>query len=617
MPALYRAYEIALLLTAVIAVGFAFVLWTKARNAAGAKPLIAFVLGSALGSLGWVSLALFGPAVALPAHLAIATAPAAAACFVHFAFAFTRDRAVRLLEAPVIAAYALGGLVTPIAWVRGVGPIRPWLEFEAYYYLDWYGWVIVGATALLAGLGHLRLFIDWWSARPIRRRQLVAACVSALWGFVTSAGFLFPNFGIQVFPLPVLLLPFFLVILVYGVLRYQVMDVNLWARRTLTWLLLMTASGLALGIAAALPAAVGFIGDATSFWRAWLFGSIAVLFAAVLLAPLRQLADRLIFPGGQVSETEIARWRAALAEAPDRAQLASVAEGLIRAQLRAEIAVRFGAQAQGSGPELDCLQQDGQWRCVMRGWDDAPPGPRYVAQIFGGVLAEAASRLQIAEEARAREGERRQQAHLAELGVLAATVAHDLRNPLNIIAMAVAGSDGETRGEVATQLGRMNNLISDLLDYSSAWKVERRTLSLRDEVDSAVLEQRGAAVEIDIDPALRVAADPRRLRRVFANLLVNARAASGAAGRILVAARREGGHIIVDVCDNGSGVAREIRSRLFEPFVSRSAEGTGLGLAIAARIMDAHGGSIALAERAGWSTCFSLQFPVITEAALS
>jgi len=290
---------------------------------------------------------------------------------------------------------------------------------------------------------------------------------------------------------------------------------------------------------------------------------------------------------------------------------------LIRAQLRAEIAVRFGAQVRGSGPELDCLQQDGQWRCVMRGWDDAPPGPRYVAQIFGGVLAEATSRLQIAEEARAREGERRQQAHLAELGVLAATVAHDLRNPLNIIAMAVAGSDGETRGEVATQLGRMNNLISDLLDYSSAWKVERRALSLRDEVDSAVLEQRGAAVEVDIDPALRVAADPRRLRRVFANLLVNARAASGAAGRILVAARREGGHIIVEVCDNGSGVAREIRSRLFEPFVSRSAEGTGLGLAIAARIMDAHGGSIALAERAGWSTCFSLRFPVITEAALS
>jgi signal transduction histidine kinase len=68
--------------------------------------------------------------------------------------------------------------------------------------------------------------------------------------------------------------------------------------------------------------------------------------------------------------------------------------------------------------------------------------------------------------------------------------------------------------------------------------------------------------------------------------------------------------VLLHVCDAGPGVPEEIRSRLFEPFASRSPGGTGLGLAIVARIMAAHGGSVALTERAPWTTCFTLRFPL-------
>src|SRR5207244_6974131 len=111
------------------------------------------------------------------------------------------------------------------------------------------------------------------------------------------------------------------------------------------------------------------------------------------------------------------------------------------------------------------------WTSELSGWDAAPPGPRHVAELFGSVVAEAAARVEQTQQIAARERERQLQARLAELGSLAATVAHDIRNPLNIIAMAVAGSPAETRREVADQVGRISHLTSDLLDYAKPWKI--------------------------------------------------------------------------------------------------------------------------------------------------
>jgi signal transduction histidine kinase len=103
------------------------------------------------------------------------------------------------------------------------------------------------------------------------------------------------------------------------------------------------------------------------------------------------------------------------------------------------------------------------------------------------------------------------------------------------------------------------------------------------------------------------------------NLFENARAATAVvgedavtthAGHVHIDAEASPGALLLHVCDNGPGVPEEIRARLFEPFASRSPGGTGLGLAIVARIMTAHGGSVALTERAPWRTCFTLSFPI-------
>jgi signal transduction histidine kinase len=341
---------------------------------------------------------------------------------------------------------------------------------------------------------------------------------------------------------------------------------------------------------------------------------------ALLLPPLRLIADRVIFPGGRLAEADLELWRRELGAARGWEELAARAQALIRRKVRADVGVRLdgAAGAAGGAPSLVCGAEAGLWHCRMEGWQDAPPGPRHVAQVFGELVAEAATRLRQAEEAAAREGERRRQAHLAELGALAATVAHDLRNPLNIVNMAVAGGPAEVREEVAAQLARMDRLIADLLDYAAAWKVEPRPLPLLEEAEAAAVGLPGAAVEMDVPSDLTVFADAGKLRRVLVNLLVNARAAAGAEGGIRVEAMPSGdGGVEVAVLDDGPGLPAEIRERLFQPFVSRSASGgspgTGLGLAIVARIMEAHGGSAALVERDGWATCFRLRFPPARE----
>jgi signal transduction histidine kinase len=288
-----------------------------------------------------------------------------------------------------------------------------------------------------------------------------------------------------------------------------------------------------------------------------------------LSGPVRRWADRIVYVGATVDADDLAHWRRELAEADDDVALAARADRLLRRHLRlpAEAAIDL---------------------------DHAPPGPRRAVELMVELRAQAAEDL-----ARRRAFVERQR--LAELGALAATVAHDLRNPMNIVAMAVADAAPDVRREVGDQLRRMDALARDLLDYAKPWSVTPVDIDL-----AAAVADLDATVDTDIKSGLSLRADPGRLRQAMANLLDNARAAGG---RVLVAAERRPDSVIVEVCDDGAGIPQDIRASLFEPFVSRSQGGTGLGLAIVAKVMAAHGGIVTLGERPGWTTCIRLKFP--------
>ena len=347
-------------------------------------------------------------------------------------------------------------------------------------------------------------------------------------------------------------------------------------------MLIALAGAVSAGIAT-VPLALA--GRPASLFATWAAMATTLAFGILLLASLKRLADRIVFPGGRVSEIDLARWRDELANATDAASLGEIATTILSR--------RLGITLGGDGPSIIIAGESAN----LVGWDEAPPATRYLAERFSTLVSEAARRLATTARLVGAERERQQQARLAELGQLAATVAHDLRNPLGIVRMAATGAPQEVRAEIDEQVGRMDHLVTDILDYARAWTVTRTPLPLVELVGQTGFEK-------DIPDTLTVMADRRAIARVLDNLIENARAMGS---RIAIFAD-DGPPVTLDICDDGPGVPQEIADSLFRPFVSRRPGGTGLGLAIVQRIMEAHGGSVMLATRPGWSTCFRLTF---------
>lgn len=576
------------------------VLLAWADKVAGARLLAAFLAGIAVWIVGNELPNWFGPGMERASMALLATAPFTSAFFFHFVVVFC---GVRLGRAGVAAGYALG-LVSTLA-----------SEFllPAYLvhnrYIGWIalpyaaGWIASTAWVILGGAGIAVLLTALVRARRPAFSQIAAVAASCLWGFVCLTGYGMAVLDLPVYPFPLLGLPLYPVILVYGILRYGVFVANAWARRALVWTLLLALGAAVVALTPLLP-----------FESRWLGGLVVAGSCLALNGPIRRVAERLVYPGGTVSAGDLQDWRQALLIAETSEALGVHASAVLSRRIGTRVQVTIGADApaESAVPSLAATRGLDGWTTTLSGWDAAPPGPRHVAELFGSVVVEAATRVEQAQQIAARERERQLQARLAELGSLAATVAHDIRNPLNIIAMAVAGTPADTRREVADQVARISNLTKDLLDYAKPWKLAPARIDLAAQVRRVALRLPDVGLGAGLDHELAIDADARRVEQALTNLFENARVASTAAseaGRVHVEAESVPGALLLHVCDNGPGVPEEIRDRLFEPFASRSPGGTGLGLAIVARIMSAHGGSVALTERAPWRTCFTLSFP--------
>lgn len=599
------AIHVALALALAGSLSLAGLLWAWAdRGVAGARLLVVFLLGVAVWIAGNELPTWFGPGTDRLALSLLATAPLTSAAFFHFAVAFAGARPPRWA---VPSSYALGAAATLLALVFRPGGFEPFAGVGLVAMPNAVGWAASLAWGLLAAAGHLVLLrAALRSSGPVRR-QVTAVMASSAWGLLCMSGYGIAALRLDLYPWPLLGLPLYPLVLVYGILRYRVLVVNAWARRALVWTVLVAGAALCVALAPLLLPS----GDPGAL--PWLSGAAAGAAFLALGGPARRLAERLVYPGGAVSADDLAAWRAGLSRADSPAALAEAAGGLLSARLRTPIAAEVeGAPppATGQRPRLSCAAgPDGAWRTGLSGWDAAPPGPRRVAELFGAVLAEEAARLSRAAVMARRERAEAERARLAELGELAATVAHDIRNPLNVISMAAVEAPPGARAEIREQVGRVSRLAQDLLDYAKPWRVEPVEVDLAAEARAAAARRPGLELGPGLRAPLPARADPRRLQQALANLLDNAGAAPGATRVALDAEAAADGGARLHVCDDGAGVPEDLRGTLFRPFASRAPGDTGLGLAIVAKIMAAHGGSVALTERPGWHTCFTLSFP--------
>jgi signal transduction histidine kinase len=218
---------------------------------------------------------------------------------------------------------------------------------------------------------------------------------------------------------------------------------------------------------------------------------------------------------------------------------------------------------------------------------------------------------------------------LAVVGRFARSIVHDLKNPLNIIGLTaeLAGSEKaslETRrqsqGRIRTQVDRISDMISEILEFTQGSQ-SAVILSPSDYGIFAthVLDEmrpeialKSASFEVaEQPPSVRVHLDPKRLRRVFTNLVHNATDAMPSGGKILVRFLPSEKEIVTEIEDTGPGIAPEIAGKLFEAFATHGkAHGTGLGLSICKRIIQDHRGWIGARTEPGRGAIFSFGLPV-------
>ncbi len=229
-------------------------------------------------------------------------------------------------------------------------------------------------------------------------------------------------------------------------------------------------------------------------------------------------------------------------------------------------------------------------------------------------------------EMRAMEERVRRSEQLAELGRVAAGLAHELRNPL----ASMSGSlellrGGGGLGEEARRLmeivlreaGRLDQLVTRFLEWSRPAPLRREETDLARLLEETltVFRHDPAAARVRLEAKLgpaRVACDPDQMRQVFWNLLANAaQATDGAGGRIRVSCAALASEARVVVADDGPGIEPGDLPRIFEPFFTTKREGTGLGLATVQRIVDAHGGTVGVESSPGQGTAFTVRLQAV------
>lgn len=268
-----------------------------------------------------------------------------------------------------------------------------------------------------------------------------------------------------------------------------------------------------------------------------------------------------------------------------------------------------------------------------------------VAVGAAGLLARALGRVADVERALTRTEK------LAAMGRTAAAIAHEMKNALNGLSVAVdlvafggapADKIGGIRGQIRSEMERLRRITDDLTFFSGPAHLELAPVDLPDLLSRVPvlladrIADEGVTVELDLEsasedrPPLQVLGDGHRLLGVFINLAHNAIDAmrptalrpEGPEGQperprhLRIAARAipggPGGPARAEVTftDSGAGIATEVRATMFEPFVTTKRTGTGLGLAIARKVIEAHGGRIAAHDAPGGGATFAIELPL-------
>jgi signal transduction histidine kinase len=221
---------------------------------------------------------------------------------------------------------------------------------------------------------------------------------------------------------------------------------------------------------------------------------------------------------------------------------------------------------------------------------------------------------------------------MALVGKLAAGMAHSIRNPFTSVKMRLfslsrslelSGTQKEDFEVISDEIRHIDTIVQNFLEFSRPPKLKMQSISPSAVVDQTLqlLEHRLKSYDVSVmiqreQPLPEIDADPEQLKEVLVNLVVNACEAIEKGGTIVIHEDKtntpfEGSVAVIRVSDDGPGIDEAIREKVFEPFFTTKEEGTGLGLSIVARIIEEHGGSVAVESIEGQGATFIISLPIM------
>jgi signal transduction histidine kinase len=221
---------------------------------------------------------------------------------------------------------------------------------------------------------------------------------------------------------------------------------------------------------------------------------------------------------------------------------------------------------------------------------------------------------------------------LASLGMLAAGVAHEIRNPITAIKawlfiqqkhLRPGSPEHEDAQVISDEINRLERIVKDVLLFarpSEPRLVNAAATQLLFEVQTLLrphLEKSNIQLACENSVSAQVCVDSEQIKQVLINLVQNAAESIGRNGTVTLRARldtsrladRNRDVVILDVSDTGTGISPEVEKRLFDPFFTTKESGTGLGLSIAARIVEKHGGALQYQTQVNRGTTFGIVLP--------
>lgn len=621
-------FNISLWTTVLTALGVAIWLWSRRREDASLPALAGFCLSMAIWCLGHIFALQQQSQFAVPLLLANPLLPTS---FLHFVIVWLKDSGVSAfgLERRIPTLYGVALLVTVVSvWADG-GFLAPWLGFPSFFHLAFAGWLNLAYTVMVGVFAHILLLYGFKRSQGNQRRSIVAIFVVGAWGFLLATSFILPSIPSHFFPYPMLALPSYAVLVAYSVVRYRLVEANRLVSHALQWFVVLMVSMLVMGGLLWLVEPLGLeeLSHVPNL-QLLVYSTLLLLIAWLSYEPAKRFAERLIYPGGKIEDATLNSWVSQLNRVTSWQELATTVERMWyqRSHYKAGMSI---VDAQGEpyveteqSTQFTCVKRS-QWHCYLNGWEDIPPATHHMAEILAAMLpstcASLERSLQLAEVKAKAERARIEQRHLVELGGLTAAIAHELRNPLNIINMASAQTEPMIKSHIQNQVARAELLIRDTLSYASNIDLNKTEMDVMSLVNQ-VVEQIDALFNVHIDvqgpDTLIGAFDGPRLQQVLINILENSAAfiAHQADGKIQLAVKREcledvSSELVIAIHNNGPQIPEEMQAHLFEPFISKRSGGSGLGLSIVRRIVDAHQGSIEYREDCGWPVTFIVRLP--------